>query len=201
MLKIYHTPPTRSVRVVWLAEEMGIPYEVVPVQFGGPHSPEFKSASPLGQLPAIEDGDVTMLESIAIMQYLLAKHGPSPLEVKRDEPDFPAYLQYLEFGEAGLIAIGNAYVATRLRAPEDEKKNWTVNYVIEAIRQRTGIVTARLQDHEYMAGGRFTAADISVGYALGIVKFFGLSELEPKSAAYLERLSSRPAYKKAAGQV
>lgn len=200
MLKIYHAPPSRSVRVVWLAEEMGIPYESIAVLRGVPHSPEFKAASPLGQLPAIEDGDVRMIESVAIMQYLLAKHGPSPLAVTVNEKDFPAYLQFLEFGEAGLIAMGNAYVATRFRAPEDQKQNWTVDYVVEAMRQRIGVVAARLQDQDYMAAGRFTAADISVGWSLMIAKYFGVVEsFEPKVAAYLERVTSRPAYKKASG--
>jgi glutathione S-transferase len=200
MLKIYHTPPSRSVRVVWLAEEMGIPYEAIAVPFGGPAPAGFKAASPLGQLPAIEDGEVTMIESVAIMQYLLAKHGPSPLAVTKDEKDFPAYLQFLEFGEAGLVSIGNAYVATRFRAPEDQKKNWTVDYVVEAMRARVGVVSARLKQADYMAAGRFTAADISVGWALSIAKYFGIVEtFEPHVEAYLERVTSRPAYKKAAG--
>lgn len=201
MLKIYHAPPSRSVRVVWLAEEMGLPYEAIAIQFGAPPTPEFSAASPLAQLPAIEDGDVRMIESVAIMQYLLAKHGPTPLAVTKDEKDFPAYLQLLEFGEAGLVSIGNAYVATRFRAPEDQKQNWTVNYVIEAMRARIGVVAARLETRDYMAADRFTAADISVGWSLMIAKYFGIVETyEPKLAAYLDRVTSRPAYKKAAGQ-
>ena len=200
MLKIYHAPPSRSVRVVWLAEEMGLPYQAIAVPFGGPAPAGFAEASPLGQLPAIEDGDVRMIESVAIMQYLLAKHGPTPLAVNVDEKDFPAYLQFLEFGEAGLVAIGNAYIATRFRAPEDQKDNWTVNYVAEAMRTRLGLVNTRLQKHDYMAADRFTAADISVGWSVGIAKYFGVvTEFEPKVQAYFERVTSRPAYKKAAG--
>lgn len=200
MLTIYHMPPSRSVRVVWLAEEMGLKYETVNVPFGGPAPAGFVEASPLGQLPAIVDGDARMIESVAIMQYLLAKHGPSPLAVTPDEKDFPAYLQFLEFGEAGLVSIGNAYVATRFRAPEDKRDNWTANYVVEAMRARLAVVAAHLKTHEYMAANRFTAADISVGWAITIYKYFGLAEnFEPHVQAYLDRVTSRPAYIKAAG--
>lgn len=199
MLKIYHTPPSRSVRVVWLAEEMGLPYEAIAVPFNGPKTPEFEAASPLGQLPAIEDGDVRMIESIAIMQYLLARHGPTPLAVGVEEADFPAYLQFLEFGEAGLCAIGNAYVATRFRAPDEHKSNWTVDYVTKAIRGRMSVVTARLQDHDFLAANRFTAADISVAWAIGIMQYFGvITELDPAVRAYHERMTARPGYQRAA---
>jgi glutathione S-transferase len=202
MLKIYHTPPSRSVRVVWLAEEMRIPYEAVAVPFRGERPEGFVEASPLGQLPAIVDGDVSMVESVAIMQYLMAKHGPTELAVAPSEKDFAPYLQFLEFGESGLCAIGNAFVATRFQAPEDAKQNWTLDYVVSAINKRMTLVQARLDaGHDYMAAGRFTAADISVGWGVGIAKYFGIvSEFAPSVAAYVERVTSRPAYQKAAGK-
>ena len=201
MLKIYHTPPSRSVRVVWLAEEMGLPYEAIAVPFGGAPPAGFAEASPLGQLPAIVDGDVAMIESVAIMQYMLAKHGPSPLTVTPSEPDFAPYLQFMEFGEAGLCAMGNAYVATRFRAPDGAKENWTNTYVIDVMRKRMGLVEQRLEGRDYMAADRFTAADISVGWGVGIAKYFGIVEnFAPRTQAYLERVTSRPAYLKAAGK-
>ncbi|MBS0386750.1 MAG: glutathione S-transferase family protein [Proteobacteria bacterium] len=202
MLKIYHTPPSRSVRVVWLAEEMRIPYEAVAVPFGPGEKPAgFVEASPLGALPAITDGEVSMIESVAIMQYLMAKYGPTELAVAPSEKDFANYLQYLEFGESGLCAIGNAFVATRFQAPEDAKKNWTLDYVVSAINKRMKLVQARLEaGNEYMAAGRFTGADISVGWAIGIAKYFGIvTEFAPSVQAYHERVTARPAYKKAAG--
>ncbi len=201
MLKIFHTPPSRSVRVVWLAEEMRIPYEAIAAPFGGERPAGFVEASPLGQLPAITDGDVNMIESVAIMQYLMAKYGPTELAVTASEKDFAPYLQFLEFGESGLCAIGNAFVATRFQAPEDKRDNWTLTYVVSAINKRMKIVQARLDaGNEYMAAGRFTAADISVGWAIGIAKYFGIvTEFAPSVAAYHDRVTSRPAYKKAAG--
>ncbi len=198
MLTIYHTPQTRSLRIVWLAEEMGIAYQTVSVAFGGPYPDEFKTVSPLGQLPAITDGAVTMIESIAIMQYLLAKHGPSPLAVAADEPEFPAYLQYLEYGEASLCAMGNAMVATRFMAPKEERGNWTSTYIVTALNKRVGVIESVLDDgRAYIAAGRFTAADISVGFGLLAMKFFGGEDLGPAASAYLERLCARPAFQRA----
>ena len=198
MLKIYHAARTRSLRIVWLAEEMGLPYTLVSIPFGGPKPADFIDVSPLGQLPAIEDGDVRMVESIAIMQYLLAKYGPSPLALTPNDKDFAAYLQFLEYGEAGLCAIGNALIATRFMAPDEEKKNWTATYVLKAMGKRVEVIEKRLQGREYIAGDRFTAADISVGYALGVQKFVGVfSEPPPNYAAYYARLTARPAYQRA----
>lgn len=200
MLKIYHTPPTRSIRIVWLCEEMGLPYETVAVALGGTPSEELAAISPLGQLPAIEDGDVRMIESIAIMQYLMARHGPTNLTVAPDEKDFPTYLQFVEFGEAGLCAIGNALVATNFGAPEDQRKNWTSAYIINAQRKRLGIVEKHLSDgREFIAAGRFTAADISVGYAIGVFKLLGvIRRTTPAIESYFERITARPGYQKAA---
>jgi glutathione S-transferase len=198
MLTIFHTPPSRSIRIVWIAEEMGIPYQTIPVPFGGPPSDDFKAASPLGQLPAIRDGEVSMIESVAIMQYLMARHGPTPLTVGADEADFPAYLQYLEFGEAGLCSMGNALVATKFRAPPEAQKNWTSEYVAKALIKRLDVVEARLNGREYIAANRFTAADISVHYGVSVMQYFAIvPELPPNVKAYHERLSARPGYQKA----
>jgi glutathione S-transferase/3-isopropylmalate dehydratase len=146
---------------------MGVPYEAERCALGQP-TPGILEASPLGKLPAIKDGDVAMVESVAIMQYVMAKHGPTPLAVKPEEQDFPYYLQFLEFGEAGLCAIGNALVATKFRAPDNEKVNWTSNYVRDEMAARLKLVHQRVQGRAYLAAGRFTAADISVGYGLGL---------------------------------
>ncbi|MEJ0058222.1 MAG: glutathione S-transferase family protein [Terricaulis sp.] len=198
MLTIFHTPPTRSVRVVWLAEELGIPYETIPVSFGGPAPEGFKAISPLGQLPAIRYGDVAMVESLAIMQFLMARHGPTPLTVGADEADFPAYLQFLEFGEAGLCAMGNALVATKFRAPPEAQQSWTADYIVSQLRKRMGVVEQRLEGRDYIAADRFTAADISVGYGVGVAQYFGIAEMTPRIEAYHKRITSRPGYVKAA---
>jgi glutathione S-transferase len=93
----------RGFRVVWLLEEMGLPYRLRPVDLiaGVEDDPEFLAINPAGFIPAIQDGDVTMVESIAIMEYLIARYGPTPVAPDPHDPAFPAYQQFLHLGEAG----------------------------------------------------------------------------------------------------
>jgi glutathione S-transferase len=132
MLKIYHSQGARSLRVLWLCEEMGVPYQTAEASFFKP-SDDFKAVNPLRTVPAMVDGDVRMIESVAMMIYIMAKHGPTNLEVKPHEPGYADYLQFLLFGEAGVAAYGNPLVATRFLAPEDQKQNWTAGYLKNAI--------------------------------------------------------------------
>ena len=88
MLKIFHASGSRSLRVIWMAEEMGLDYELTPEAIGR-SSPEFIAVNPARALPAIIDGDVAMSESVAIVQYLAARHGPTPLAPTADDPAYP----------------------------------------------------------------------------------------------------------------
>src|SRR3569623_1585735 len=104
MIRVYGEG--RGFRVVWLLEEMGLPYTLRPVDLlaGVEHDQEFLAINPAGFIPALRDGDVTMVESVAIMEYLIARYGPTPLAPSARDPAFPAYLQFLHLGEAGLAA-------------------------------------------------------------------------------------------------
>jgi glutathione S-transferase len=196
MLTIYHVPGTRSLRVVWLCEEMGIPYEVKRETFGQP-SPEFLEANPLGAFPGIRDGDVLMAESTAILQYLAERYGPTPLALKADNPRFADYLQFVTFGEASLAAYMNPVIATQFWAPEDQRQNVTVELAKGMFLRRLAAVEAQLAKGDYLAGA-FTAADISVGYALGLGANFGLAEQYPAVVtAYFDKLKERPAFQAA----
>ena len=198
MLKIYHSQGARSLRVLWLCEEMGVPYETAEASFFKP-SEEFKAVNPLRTVPAMIDGDVRMIESVAMMIYIMAKHGPTDLEVKPHEEGYADYLQYLMFGEAGIAAYGNPLVATRFRAPEDQKQNWTVTYLTDAIVKRLEFVCARLGDKTFVAGDRFTAADISVSYIVSAAKFADIeSKIPERMRAYYDNLAQRPAFQRAA---
>jgi glutathione S-transferase/3-isopropylmalate dehydratase len=198
MLKIYHSQGARSLRVLWLCEEMGVPYETAEASFFKP-SDEFKAANPLRTVPAMQDGDVSMIESVAMMIYIMAKHGPTDLEVKPNEPGYADYLQYLMFGEAGLAAYGNPLVATRFMAPDDQKQNWTVEYLTNAIVKRLEFVCERLGDKQYVAANRFTAADISVAYIVSAAKWANIEDkIPPRMRAYYDNLAQRPAFQRAA---
>jgi glutathione S-transferase/3-isopropylmalate dehydratase len=197
MLKIFHAPRSRSLRIVWLCEEMGVPYESVAVNFRDP-SPEFLAVNPLRSLPVMQDGEVSMIESVAMMLYIMAKYGPTDLALKVEDPGYPKYLQFLMFGEAGLAMYGNPLVATKFFAPEDKRDNWTAEYLKNTFARRLAFVETNLGDSLYITGNRFTAADISVGYSIGMAGFAADIELSPKLKSYHERLKSRPAYQRAA---
>jgi glutathione S-transferase len=196
MLKIFHAPRSRSLRIVWLCEEMGILYETVAVNFRDP-SPAFIAVNPLKSLPVLQDGAVSMIESVAMMLYIMTKYGPTDLEIRPDEPNYAKYLQYLLFGEAGLAMYGNPLVATKYVAPEDKRDNWTADYLKRTFARRLGFIEEGLGESAYVAGDRFTAADISVGYSIGMAGFAADIELSPKLKTYHDRLKNRPAYQRA----
>ncbi len=198
MLKIYHSQGARSLRVLWLCEEMGVPYATAEASFFKP-SDEFKTVNPLRTVPAMQDGEVSMIESVAMMIYIMSKYGPTDLEVKPSEPGYGDYLQYLMFGEAGLAAYGNPLVATRFMAPDDQKQNFTAGYLKTAILKRLEFVGQRLNGKPYVAANRFTAADISIAYIATGAKFAGIEDEIPASVkGYIENLWQRPAFQRAA---
>lgn len=189
----------RGFRIAWLLEEMGLPYRLRPVDLldGVENDTEFLAINPAGFIPAIVDGDTVMVESIAIMEYLLASHGPSPLAPTPDDPAFVPYQQFLHIGEAGLAGPVNAIVATRILAPEGEQDNWTTRWALKIFESRLGLVIRQLSRAPYVAGDRFTAADISITYALEFAQRTIGYELGAIEMAYLVRAKTRGAYARA----
>ena len=189
----------RGFRVVWLLEEMGLAYRLRPVDLlaGVEDDKEFLAVNPAGFIPAIQDGDVTMVESIAIMEYLMARYGPTPLAPRPHDPAFPAYQQFLHLGEAGLAASIYFVVGARNFAPEAERRNWSAGQAQEVFESRLGLVTRQLARSPYLAGNTFTAADISVTYALELARRSGGVALGDAEQAYVARASGREAYKRA----
>ena len=198
MIKVFHAPRTRSLRVIWMCEEMGLPYEVEPASLFQP-SEAFLKASPARTLPAMTDGEVVITESIAILQYLGTKYGPTPLTPRPEDPGYAHYLQFLVFGEASLAAGLTPLVRARFMAPDDEKDNWTLRNNAEAFLRQLTLVEHRLAEAPHMAGEDFTAADISVGYALGFGEFLGLADhYAAPLRDYQRRITAREAYQRAA---
>jgi glutathione S-transferase len=189
----------RGFRVVWLLEEMGLPYRLRPVDLlaGVEKDTEFLALNPAGFIPAIRDGDVTMVESIAIMEYLMARYGPTPLAPHPHDPAFPAYQQFLHLGEAGLAASIYVVVVSRNLAHGAERQNWGAIKALEVFESRLGLVTRQLARSPYLAGSTFTAADISVTYALEFAQRTGAAALGKAEQAYVDRTSGREAYKRA----
>jgi glutathione S-transferase len=189
----------RGFRVVWLLEEMGLAYRLRPVDLlaGVEKDAEFLAINPAGFIPAIQDSDVTMVESIAIMEYLMGRYGPTPLAPDPRDPAFPAYQQFLHLGEAGLAASIFFVVGARNFAPEAERQNWSAGQALHVFESRLGLVTRQLARTPYLAGEAFTAADISVTYALTLARRAGGVALGAAEQAYVARTSGREAYKRA----
>ena len=189
----------RGFRVVWLLEEMGLPYRLRPVDMlaGVENDPEFLAINPAGFIPALQDGDATMVESIAIMEYLLARYGPTPLAPDPHNPAFPLYQQFLHLGEAGLAASMFFVVVSKMLAPEEEKDNWGARKAMQTFESRRTIVARRLAEARYMAGDAFTAADISITYALQFARRAGGVPLTEAEQAYVARTTDRDGYRRA----
>lgn len=199
MIRIYHAKKTRSLRPVWMAEEMGLAYEVVTEPFPASRDPDYLRVNPLGTLPAMTDGDVTLFESVGIVDYLARRYGPTPLAPQPGEAGFGDYLQFLHMGEATLSAPLTYLLRARFSAPPEEKANWSLGDIRRLYADRLRLVSAQLAKGPYLAGEVFTAADISVGYALLMGRWISAHEgYDEGLNAYLDRLTARPAYLRAA---
>jgi glutathione S-transferase len=199
MITVYGVPPTRALRVLWMLEEMELGYELRTVDFRKRlDDAEFVEASPAGAFPAIRDGDVRLMESCAILEYLGATYGPTPLTPRPGDPAYPAYISFLHFGEASLTAPLNVTVGSRLFAPEDQKRNWGATFAIDNLVHKSRALLGPLSRGPYLAGDVFTAADISCAYALRVARALKVEErLDAALRHYLDRLMDRPAFQRA----
>jgi glutathione S-transferase len=186
----------RGMRVMWQCEEMGLPYHVELVSFPTPDS--YRELNPLGTVPFLEDaGGVAMNESVAMMHYLAQHYGPTPLLAAIDGAQLARLLQLTEFGEATLGAGLNPLLIARFAAPDADKRSWLVLALEGRVADAVRFVATLLGEQAYLVGERLTLADLSVSPMLGIWRGALQQELPGNLAAYLERVSSRPAYGRA----
>jgi glutathione S-transferase len=193
-MKVYHCANARSLRVIWTAEELGLDLEVHGLQFP-PRARDraYLDVVPTGVIPAFEDGDVHLVESIAICEYLAHRHGGGALTVAADDPAWPDYLQFLHMGEATLVPPLTQMVRYRMLEPKERRLPQAVADAAEVFIDRLKPVSAKLANGDFLAGDRFTLADVSVGYALQLGAMLRLSDqYDPTVAAYHERLRERP---------
>jgi glutathione S-transferase len=198
-ITLYHCMSARSFRPLWMLEELGLPYELKMLPFP-PRQFErsFLDVNPLGTVPAVTDGGPVMTESAAICQYLAARYSPAALNVDASEPDFGRYLNYLHFGEATLTFPQTLVLRySRFETPERMQPQVAEDYT-KWFLARLRTLEPLLAQQQFLCAGRFTAADVSVGYALFLAEFLGLTErFTPSVLAYWERLRSRPAFQRA----
>lgn len=203
MITVYGGWPTRAFRVAWALEELGLDYEVRFVDLRQRlQDQELVKRNPGGFLPVLDDDGVVMVESIAILEYLIAKYDGKTLAPDADDPAFAMYQQFLHLGEAGLAAYLNIVVASRFFAPEAERQNWGAQAAERMFFNRLTLVSGRLSTSPMLAGNDFSAADISVTYSLDLADRLGLAgTFGPELIAYRKRMSSRTAYKAATAKI
>lgn len=196
MIELYHCVDARSFRVLWALEEMGLPYRLHILPFP-PRllQPDYLKKNPLGTIPLLIDGELRMTESAAIPQYLVTRYGPTPLAVAVDEPDYGLYLDWLHRSEATLtFPLAIIYRYTKLE-PEERRLQQAADDYTQWFFSRLRHLTRALGDREWLCAGRFTMADLSVGYALLFARVLNLEhKFSPEIAAYWDRLSARPGF-------
>jgi glutathione S-transferase len=188
----------RGLRAIWVCEEMDLGYEVLFVPF--PPSDAYRSLHPLGSVPFLEDGDVAISESIAIMLYLAQRYGPTPLLPASHEPALASVLQMTVFGETAIGMSLNPLLEATYAAPEPEKRNWSVIAQEKRVEHAIRFVDEKLGSQPFLAGERFSLADISVACALALWRGPLGKTLSDNLAAYRERMMARPGFVRALGR-
>jgi glutathione S-transferase len=199
MITLYHCADARSFRALWALEEVGIPYRLELLPFP-PRvlKREYLDINPLGTIPLLIDGETRMTESAAICQYLGDRYSGPPLTVARDQPAYGAYLNALHFGEATLTFPQTIVLRYGMLEPEERRLPQAVTDYSRWVLARMRAFATLMAGAEYACAGRFTMADISIGYAVMLARAVGLGADIPESlGAYFDRLAARPAFSRA----
>ena len=200
MLRIHHLGHSQSERIIWLCEELGLPYELQrytrdPVTILSP--PELKALHPLGAAPLMEDGDLLLAESAAIVEYIIVKHGGGRLKLGPEHPDYAAFLYWFHLANGNLQPVlGRLMLLNRAKLPADHPVQAAVQGRLDRVM---ALVETQLGQAPYLAGREFTAADIMSVFSLTTMRLFQPVDLapRPKIRAYLQRIGERPAYRRA----
>lgn len=198
-MKLYHCVNSRSLRPLWALEELGLEYELQTLPFPPRvFAKDFKAVNPLGTVPAFVDGDLVMTESAAICEYLGERYGPTPLAVARDEADYGLYLNWLHRSDATLTFPQTIVLRYSMLEPEERRLPQAAADYRAWFLARWRSVEDALAGRDYLCGGRFTMADICVGFSLHLARTIGIEEaMTPNVAAWAERIFTRPAFIKA----
>ncbi len=197
MLKLHHAPNSRAGRIVWLLEELGLEYELNKMAF---HPKDLKSDAhrarhPLGRVPVLDDGDVTIYESGAIVEYIVARHTDGSLKPAVDSPLYPQFLQWFHYCEGMVMPPVNTIVVQTILLPPDRQNKEALGQAQRLLTKTLAPINEALEGHEYLIGD-FSAADIMLGHACYMSRRLGcLTDDMNNLNAYLNRIESRPAFK------
>jgi glutathione S-transferase len=197
MIKLHHLEHSRSQRILWLLEELGLEYEIVPykrdtlTRFA---PPQMKAVHPLGKSPVIEDGNRVIAESGAIIEYLAKKPGKGRFWPAEDAPNWIEHLHWMHFAEgSAMLPLLLALYVGRLGesgAPLKPRIDGEIANHLSYMEQALG-------SGEYFAGPEFTACDVQLTFVLEAAAARGRLAAYPKLTQYLARMQARPAYRRA----
>lgn len=199
MLKVHFVAGTRAGRVVWLLEELGLEYEVniMPFTKEGLKSPEHRSRHALGRVPVLEDGDISIFESGAIIDYVLERHKNGGLKPNSDVPEFPLYLQWYHYCEGMVMPPMNQIVVQTILLPADRRDEAVLNQAKKLLSKALAPVNDALAGKDYLIGD-FSAADLMLGHSCFMANRLGCVTDDMQNIKdYVARIDSRPAFKKA----
>lgn len=199
MLTVHHLGVSQSERILWLCEELDVPYTLVRYDrmATGMGPPEYKALHPVGSAPIIQDGETVLPESGAIVEYIIGKYGQGRLSLGPDDPAFADYLFWFHYANGSLMpAESSGMLIRRLGAPDD---NPITGWVRRRREAGFKLAEERLATAPYFAGDAFTAADIMMLFPLTTMRAFSQRSLDdcPTIRSYLARIGERPAYQRA----
>ena len=197
MIVVHHLNNSRSQRVLWLLEELGLPYEIVKYQRDATTNlapPELTKVHRLGKSPVITDGPTTLIESGAILEYVVRKYGKGRLAPDESSPDWPRYLQLMHYaeGSAMLPVMLKLYTARLGEAGAPLQPRIT-----SEIENHFGFLDAELAHADFFVGKDLTAADINLSFPIQAARLLHGLDKFPNLARFLDRVHARPAYKRA----
>lgn len=199
MLTLHFAPNSRAGRIVWLLEELALPYDINKMAF---HPQDLKSEAhrarhPLGRVPVLDDGDVRIFESGAIVEYVLARHKNGGLKPAETAAVFPEYLQWFHYCEGMVMPPVNTIVVQTVLLPPDRRDETALAQAQRLLAKALEPVNAALEGRDYVVGD-FSAADIMLGHACFMSNRLGcVGDDMPHLKAYVERIANRPAFKTA----
>ena len=197
MPTLYHCPETRSMRSLWLLNELGIPFDVVEMPFDLKvlRAPEYLAIHPLGRVPALKDGDVTLFESGAISQYLCEHYDTKGLDRPIGHPERPHWLQWIHFAET-MIVHAASLVQQWVFISEAERSPAVIKLESRRIGKALDVLESILSKRETLLPSGFSAADTNVGFSVYFVTAFVSLDAHPACEAYRQRNMARPAFQK-----
>ena len=199
MLKLHHAPNSRAGRIVWLLEELKLPYDINTMKFhpSDLKSDEHRARHPLGRIPVLEDNDISIYESGAIVEYILARHAPGKLKPKVNDNTYPQYLQWFHYCEGMVMPPMNTIVVHTIILPEERRDEVVLGQAQRLLSKALAPINHALEGKDYLIGD-FSAADIMLGHALYMSKRLNCVSSDLSNIVdYIARIESRPCFQKA----